>query len=166
MSEQIPSAEELTVGQLLRARCATIATAESCTGGLLGSMLTDVSGSSDYYVGGVIAYTNQVKCDVLGVNPETLSSAGAVSRETAMQMARGVRRLLGSDYALSTTGIAGPTGGTTKKPVGLIYVALAGPSGERCEQHIWDQDRIGNKTLSARRALEMLVEHLTEQDRG
>ena len=166
MSEQIPGTEALLVGQLLRARSATISTAESCTRGLLGSMLTDVSGSSDYYIGGVVAYTNQVKCDVLGVDPETLSSVGAVSRETALQMARGVRRLLGSDYALSTTGIAGPTGGPAEKPVGLVYVALAGPSGERCERHIWKQDRIGNKTQSAHMALEMLIEHLREQDRG
>jgi PncC family amidohydrolase len=129
-------------------------------------MLTDVSGSSDYYVGGIVAYTNQVKCDVLGARPETLSSVGAVSREIALQMARGVRRLLGSDYALSTTGIAGPTGGTAEKPVGLVYVALVGPTVERCERHFWEQDRIGNKTLSARRALEMLVEHLTEENRG
>ena len=129
-------------------------------------MLTDVSGSSDYFVGSVVAYTNQVKRDILGVSQETLASVGAVSRETALQMARGARRLLGSDYGLSTTGIAGPTGGTAEKPVGLVYVALSGPSGDRCERHMWKQDRIGNKTLSACRALEMLIEHLTEQNSG
>ena len=89
MSERTRSAKASIVGQLLRARSATVSTAESCTGGLLGSMLTDISGSSDYYIGGVIAYTNEIKRKVLGVSPETLSSVGAVSRETALQMALG-----------------------------------------------------------------------------
>jgi len=166
MSQAHSDTEERQLGQLLRARGATIATAESCTGGLIGSLLTDVPGSSDYYVGGVIAYTNRVKRELLGVTPETLAEKGAVSRETALEMAHGVRRLLGSDYGLSVTGIAGPTGGTATKPVGLVYIALAGPHGERCERHVWDEDRIGNKGLSARRATGMLIECLREQDDG
>jgi len=153
-------APESRIGLLLRQRGATVATAESCTGGLIGNLLTDVSGSSDYYVGGVIAYANQVKRDVLGVSAETLTTVGAVSQETALHMARGVRRLLGADYALSTTGIAGPTGDTPGKPVGLVYIALVGPDVERCERYVWDQDRLGNKRLSAQRAIQMLVEHL------
>jgi nicotinamide-nucleotide amidase len=141
----------------------TLATAESCTGGLIGHLVTNVSGSSDYYLGGVIAYANQVKCEQLGVSAETLSNAGAVSRETAIQMARGVRRLLRSDYSLSVTGIAGPTGGTPDKPVGLTYIALVGPGIERCERHVWDRDRLGNKQATARRALQMLIAHLEER---
>jgi PncC family amidohydrolase len=137
-----------------------VSTAESCTGGLIGSLLTDVSGSSDYYLGGVIAYSNQVKQNVLGVQARTLSTVGAVSAETALQMARGARRLLGADYALSVTGIAGPTGGTPEKPVGLVYIALVGADVEQCERHVWPGNRMDNKMASARRALQMLIDHL------
>ena len=154
------------VGPLLCARGATVVTAESCTGGLIGSLLTDVSGSSDYYLGGVISYSNKVKQDVLGVREETLAAVGAVSRETALQMAHGARRLLHADYALAATGIAGPTGGTPEKPVGLVYVALVGPGVERCEQHVWDGGRVDNKLRSAHRALQMLIEHLRAGERG
>ena len=145
---------------MLRRHGATVATAESCTGGLIASLLTDVSGSSDYYLGSVIAYANEVKRSVLGVSAETLQTVGAVSQEAALQMARGTRRLLGADYALSTTGIAGPTGGTAEKPVGLVYIALVGPDVERCERHVWTNDRLANKRLSAQRAIQMLIEHL------
>ena len=155
---------EAHIGETLQARSWWLATAESCTGGLISHRLTNVPGSSAYFLGGVIAYANQVKKEVLGVQPETLAAVGAVSRETALEMAHGVRRLLKSDYALSTTGVAGPTGGTAAKPVGTTYIALVGPEVERCEQHTWDQDRIGNKMLSARRAVGMLVEYLAEQD--
>ena len=137
-----------------------MASAESCTGGLIGHLVTNVSGSSEYYWGGVIAYANEVKQNVLGVQAETLASVGAVSRETAIQMAHGVCRLLGADYGLSVTGIAGPTGATPGKPVGLVYIGLAGPSVERCERYVWGQDRLGNKAASARRALQMLIEYL------
>jgi len=154
--------EEVVVGTLLRDRGATVATAESCTGGLIGSLLTDVSGSSDYVLGGVIAYANKVKQAVLGVHAETLASVGAVSRETALEMAHGARRLLGADYALAVTGIAGPSGGTPTKPVGLVYIALAGPGVARCERHVWDSDRVGNKMRTARRALQMLIEELDQ----
>lgn len=160
MSEQSLAAEEDAVGLLLRAQGSTVVTAESCTGGLIGSLLTDVPGSSDYYLGGVIAYSNEVKQNVLGVQARTLAAAGAVSRETALEMARGARRMLGADYALSVTGIAGPGGDTPDKPVGLVYIALAGPGVERCEQHVWGGDRRENKMQSARRALQMLIEHL------
>lgn len=158
--EQRPETHQERVGRLLRARGASVATAESCTGGLIGSLLTDVSGSSDYLIGGLIAYSNSVKQQVLGVQEDTLSTVGAVSRETALQMAHGVRRLLRADYALAVTGIAGPTGDTPGKPVGLTYVALVGPNVERCERHVWDGDRLENKMHSAQRALEMLIEYL------
>ncbi|MBN1582399.1 MAG: CinA family protein [Anaerolineae bacterium] len=149
-------------GYLLVKHNCTVVTAESCTGGLIGSLITDVPGSSNYYLGGVISYANSVKQELLGVEAETLATVGAVSRETALQMARGVRRLLRADYALATTGIAGPTGGTADKPVGLVYIALVGPGVEQCERHIWDQDRIENKILSAQRAIQMLVAYLNE----
>ncbi|MBN1640250.1 MAG: CinA family protein [Anaerolineae bacterium] len=164
MGERDPLPEEQIVGPLLRALGRTVVTAESCTGGLIGHLLTEVPGSSDYVVGGVIAYANEVKRDVLGVAQETLSTAGAVSAETALQMARGARRLLQADYALAATGIAGPSGGTPGKPVGLVYLALVGPQVERCERHVWDGSRAENKLRSARRALGMLVEHLQAAD--
>ena len=155
--------EEIRVGVLLRQHRATLATAESCTGGLIGHLVTNVSGSSDYYLGGVIAYANQVKCEMLSVRTETLDRAGAVSQEVAIEMARGVRRLLDTDYGLSVTGIAGPTGGTPNKPVGLTFVGLVGPGIEHCEQHVWAHDRLGNKQATARRALQMLIERLEER---
>jgi len=158
--------QEIRAGQLLCARGATVATAESCTGGLIGSLLTDVSGSSEYYLGGVISYANETKRDILGVSAETLTTVGAVSQEAALQMAHGARRLLGADYALAVTGIAGPTGGTPEKPVGLVYIALSGADVERCERHVWNGDRRQNKMASARQALQMLIDHIEEQVRA
>ena len=152
---------EYQVGPLLRRGGSTVATAESCTGGLMGDLLTNVSGSSDYFLGGIIAYANEVKRDVLGVREETLAQWGAVSAQTAVEMAHGACRLLGADYALAATGIAGPAGGTLDKPVGLVYLALVGPGVERWERHVWEGDRRGNKERSARRALHMLLECLT-----
>lgn len=168
MAQSDPDTPQRRVGELLRQRHSTLATAESCTGGLIGSLLTDVSGSSDYYVGGVIAYSNWVKEHTLGVQPEVLATAGAVSRETALQMAHGVQRLSGADYALAVTGIAGPTGATPGKPIGLVYIALVGPRIERCERHVWAEgnhvpDREWNKILTARRALYALIEALEER---
>jgi PncC family amidohydrolase len=113
------------VGQALIEKQLTIATAESCTGGLMGHLLTSVSGSSSYYLGGVIAYSNEVKEAFLGVRHETLVAYGAVSEQTAKEMASGARERIGSDIGISTTGIAGPTGGTPEKPVGLVYIGLS-----------------------------------------
>jgi len=113
------------LGQALTEQQLTIATAESCTGGLLGHLLTSVSGSSGYYLGGVIAYSNEVKESFLGVRPETLAAHGAVSEQTAKEMAAGVRERIGSDIGISTTGIAGPTGGTPGKPVGLVFIGIS-----------------------------------------
>lgn len=118
------------VGQLLRTAKETLSVAESCTGGGLGQMLTEISGSSDYFWGGVISYDNSVKVNVLGVNPEDLAKFGAVSSVVAEQMALGVQSRLSTAWGLSITGIAGPTGGTEIKPVGLVYIGLAGPNGE------------------------------------
>ena len=152
--------EETRIGPLLCQRAATLASAESCTGGLIGHLVTNVPGSSYYFLGGVMAYANAVKQDVLGVCARTLETDGAVSESTAIQMARGVCRLLGADYGLAVTGIAGPTGATPGKPVGLVYIALVGPDVECCERHVWGGERVANKERSARRALQMLIDHL------
>jgi nicotinamide-nucleotide amidase len=116
------------VGKLLASKQQTVAVAESCTGGGLGHLLTTIAGSSVYFKGGVISYDNQVKVDLLGVNPDTLAQQGAVSADVACQMAVGVRDRLGTTWGLSITGIAGPDGGTETKPVGLVYIGLAGPN--------------------------------------
>jgi len=120
----VSSLEEVIVKEL-SARGLTIATAESCTGGLMGKRLTDISGSSGCYLGGVVSYANDVKAKVLGVSEETLRNFGAVSAETAIEMARGVRKLTGADIGISTTGVAGPGGGTEQKPVGTVYIGLS-----------------------------------------
>jgi nicotinamide-nucleotide amidase len=129
---------EAEVGKLLAARKATLAVAESCTGGLIGHRITDVPGSSAYFLGGVVAYNNTVKRAVLGVRTETLVEHGAVSVETAAEMARGVRQALGASLGLATTGIAGPDGGTPDKPVGTVCIALDGPDGTRSRRYqLW-----------------------------
>ena len=120
---------EALVGRLLAQHGKTIATAESCTGGRLAAALNAQSGSSAYYMGSVIAYDNSVKTNLLGVSQEILDTSGAVSESTVRQMAEGVRELLHTDYAIATSGIAGPTGGTADKPVGTVWIAWATPKG-------------------------------------
>jgi nicotinamide-nucleotide amidase len=117
------------VGQLLKAKGQTLAVAESCTGGGLGQILTDIPGSSDYFMGGIISYANRVKIDLLDVNPDDLATEGAVSEIVALQMAVGVKAKLGTDWGVSITGVAGPGGGTESKPVGLVYIGIADPAG-------------------------------------
>ena len=124
---------EALAGRLLTQQGKTIATAESCTGGRLAAALNAQSGSSAYYMGSVVAYDNSVKTNILGVSPETLNSEGAVSESTVRQMAEGVRALLHTDYAIATSGIAGPTGGTPDKPVGTVWVAWATPNGTEAQ---------------------------------
>jgi PncC family amidohydrolase len=118
-----------------------LATAESCTGGLLGARLTDIPGASDVYVGGVVAYSDDVKRSLLGVPDETLHTHGAVSRQTAAAMARGVRGALSADVAVSVTGVAGPGGGTPAKPVGLVFVTVASHDGDVTEEFHFGGDR-------------------------
>jgi nicotinamide-nucleotide amidase len=151
---------EERVGVLLRQRGMTLVTAESCTGGLVGHRLTNVPGSSDYYLGGVVAYSNSMKEALLGVRAETLMAHGAVSEETAREMARGARQRLGADVAVSITGIAGPTGGTVEKPVGLVYVALSAEDEEWCQRHVFEQGRLGNKEAAADSALRLVVAYV------
>lgn len=153
----------VVVGRLLRRRGLTLALAESCTGGLVGHRITDVPGSSDYYRGSVVAYASDVKEALLHVLPETLARHGAVSEETAREMARGARRVIEADLGLSITGIAGPTGGTPEKPVGLVCVALAAADGDWVERHIWDGDRRENKAQSAEAALDLLRRYLKDE---
>ena len=153
---------EEVLGRLLTERKLTVGLAESCTGGLAGHRLTNVPGSSAYFLGGIVAYSNEAKERLLGVSHDTLLEHGAVSAETALEMARGARRALGSDVGLSTTGIAGPGGAMPGKPVGLVYIALSAQGVERVERYVWDRDREGNKALSAEAALAMLKAYLTD----
>ncbi len=135
----------------------TLATAESCTGGLVGHLVTTVPGSSAYYVGGVIAYANRVKEAFLGVPGEILHTVGAVSPQCAEAMARGARERFATDYAVATTGIAGPGGETPTKPVGLVYIACAGPEGVTVEEHRFDGTRWENIQWAAEAALRLLL---------
>ncbi len=148
------------VGVLLQERGMTLATAESCTGGLVGHLVTEIPGSSHYFVGGIISYSNAVKHHVLHVPQEILDTVGAVSPECARAMAHGARRVLNADIAVSITGIAGPSGGTPEKPVGLTYFHIVGPDAEWGEHHIWQGNRHENKLASARNALLMVRAYL------
>ncbi len=161
----IPRSEE-TVGRLLRRRSATLATAESCTGGLLGGRITSVPGSSAWYLGGLIAYSNAVKVRHLGVGSGLLTTHGAVSEPVARQMARGVRRRFGSDYGIGITGVAGPTGGTADKPVGLVWIAVAGPGGCVAAARRFRGGREAVRRRAAQLALAMLKDALTAGSPG
>ncbi len=152
---------EEVVGDLLRERHATLSVAESCTGGLLAGRVTSVAGSSAYFLGGFITYANRMKVDWLSVPEETIAEFGAVSRETAEAMAAGARRCTGSTYALSITGVAGPDGGSPKKPVGTVHLGLADAAGCQAlhRQFIGDRTRI--RQFAAQMALDMLRRKLT-----
>jgi len=162
---------EAVVGNLLRTRGLRLATAESCTGGLIGNRITDVPGSSDYYVGGVVAYSNSLKQSLLGVSKTTLAMFGAVSEETAIEMASGARKATGAELAVATTGIAGPTGGTVEKPVGTVAIALAsagsGGDGDESVQsktyRLWGT-RDWVKVLTSQVALDWVRRHLLGLD--
>ena len=146
----------------LGARCAalglTVATAESCTGGLVAHLMTEVPGSSAYLRGGIVAYADDVKRSALGVPREVIAAHGAVSAQVALAMAEGVRRALGTDLAVAVTGVAGPDGGSEAKPVGLVYVAVAGLGAPDVRRFLWTGDRTANKRSSAEAAMETLLE--------
>ena len=150
------------LGKELLCRQQTIAFAESCTGGLASSMMTDVPGSSEYMKGSVISYTDEVKNQVIHVSKTTLAKKGAVSEETAVEMARGVREAIGSDMAVSITGLAGPGGGTRKKPVGLVYIAVADANGELCRKYNFGGTRSQIKHRAAMAALSFALDRLKE----
>jgi PncC family amidohydrolase len=151
---------EALAGELLRAKSMKLALAESCTGGLIAHRITNVPGSSEYFLGGVVSYADAIKRRLLEVDAETLAQDGAVSRQTALEMARGACRVLGADVGVAVTGIAGPGGGSEDKPVGLTWIAVVGPAVERVERYMWSGDRITNKERSAEAALKLLVEAL------
>ena len=135
----------------------TCGTAESCTGGGVGSAITAAPGSSTVFMGGVISYDNSVKQGVLGVSPKTLATVGAVSPETAKQMALGARKLLKVDYAVSVTGIAGPGGGSAEKPVGLVWFGIATPDGVKAEKRIFPGNRVEVRAATVEHALSLLL---------
>ena len=141
----------------------TIGTAESCTGGLVGKTLTDLGGSSGYYQGGIISYANSVKEQVLGVSSDTLATYGAVSEETAKEMVEGVFRVLRTDYAIATTGIAGPGGGSQEKPVGLVYIGIGTPRGITVHKEIFIGDRTSIRKSVAERAIQYVYKELIER---
>ena len=157
---QQPHPLAVELGHLLRVRGLTLALAESCTGGLIGSLITDVPGSSDYFLGSAVTYAYSAKENILGVQHETLSGHGAVSAETASEMAQGARRIFGADVAVSVTGIAGPGGGLPDKPVGLVYSHLSAVDAEIGERYVWDADRMGNKGLSAEAVLRLALRYV------
>lgn len=139
----------------------TLGTAESCTGGLVSYRVTTVPGSSEYFLGGVVAYSNEMKRQTLGVSAETLQSVGAVSEECAREMAEGIRTLTGATIGVSTTGIAGPGGATARKPVGLIYIACASSRGTRVYEGVWHGDRAQNMEDATGHALQMIIDEIT-----
>ncbi|MBW7918325.1 MAG: CinA family protein [Anaerolineales bacterium] len=156
----LQSTLESLLGQLLRERGWKLATAESCTGGLIADRITDTPGSSEYFLGGFVSYAYEAKVASLGVSWDTLQRYGAVSRETVLEMARGARNALGADVAISVSGIAGPGGGLPQKPVGTTWIGLVTPEGEQAEVFYWKGDRRENKVLSAEQAIKMAIEYL------
>lgn len=148
------------LGTMLIEKGLTVATAESCTGGLLAHYLTGISGSSSYFMGGVVAYSNRIKQEVLGVEEETLAQFGAVSEQTAQEMASGIQARFHTDIGLSTTGIAGPTGGTPEKPVGLVWIGISTPEITRAFECHFEGDRTQIKTQSVHQILLRLSEYL------
>lgn len=148
------------IGARLLRRGATLAVAESCTGGLLGARVTAVSGSSAYFLGGVISYSNEAKTRFLGVSARLLAAHGAVSEETAVAMARGARRAFGADYGIGITGIAGPGVAVPGKPVGTVCIAVAGPGGTTVGRHRFPGGRGAVRRAACKKAFEMLDERL------
>ena len=154
-TDEIPAER---TGKELRAAGLTIACAESCTGGLLTSMLTDVSGSSSYVMGSVVSYSNDVKARVLHVSEETLAVYGAVSEETAREMTQSVRKLIHADIGVGITGIAGPDGGSTEKPVGLVYIAVADQTHTVVQKNNFHGTRFENKQAAVHKAFAMICD--------
>lgn len=166
MSEKTNLLPEERIGKLLRRRGWRLAVAESCTGGLIGHRITNIPGSSTYYMGSITAYAYEAKVRLLGVQWETLEAHGAVSEAVVLEMARGVRRALIADVGLSVSGIAGPGGGTPEKPVGLTWVGLSTPFHEEAHRFLWEGDRLSNKEQSAEAALQVLLKFLSREADG
>jgi PncC family amidohydrolase len=151
---------ENLVGNILNKRGLKLAAAESCTGGLIGSRITNVAGSSEYFLGSVVAYAYEVKVKLLDVSWDTLNQYGAVSRETVLEMASGAQQKIGGDIAISVSGIAGPGGGTPEKPVGTTWIGLVAKEGEWAKEFHFSGNREQNKSSAADAALQMLLDYL------
>ena len=151
---------EIQIGKHLRSSGQKLATAESCTGGLVGDRITNIPGSSDYYLGGVVAYAYEAKVALLGVSWDTLHTYGAVSRETVLEMSRGARKALSADISISVSGIAGPGGGLPGKPVGTTWIGLSAGDGDWARVFCFPGDREQNKRLSAEETLKFVLEYL------
>lgn len=168
--ERVYSTDGSTLDEVLadglRSRAATVVTAESCTGGLVAARLTELAGSSDYVLGGLVTYANEAKQSLLGVDEHLLATVGAVSEEVAVAMAHGARERLGATYGLSTTGVAGPGGGTETKPVGLVHVCVAWDGGHRHERLQLAGSRADVRTRTTTRLLHLLREELRQPGRG
>jgi PncC family amidohydrolase len=157
---------EVVAGQLLHRQGLKLAVAESCTGGLISDLVTNIAGSSEYFINGIIAYSYEAKEQILGVRHETLAAYGAVSRETVLEMAHCARFLLSDQYppekviGISASGIAGPGGGMPNKPVGLVWIGLSTPTGDWARAFYWKGNRVENKVSSAQAGLRFLIEYL------
>jgi len=154
---------EEELGQLLVGKRLTVATAESCTGGNVAHKITSIAGSSAYFLGGVVSYSNEMKAGVLGVSAEDIEKHGAVSETVVRQMAECIKKIAGTDCSIATSGIAGPGGGTIEKPVGTVWVAVCTPSGTYAQCLHLDSDRGGNIEESTRLAMKMLYDQLLEE---
>lgn len=153
----------MTLGQLLVGRRLTLSTAESCTGGMIAHMITLVPGSSAYFEGSIVSYSNSVKINQLGVSADDIATYGAVSEAVVRQMAEGAKARLQTDCAIATSGIAGPSGGTADKPVGTVWIAVATPQGTHAECFRFGHDRTYNIEASATQAMQMLYDALMEK---
>jgi len=149
---------EERLGKALRQARVRIATAESCTGGLIANRITNVAGSSAYFQGGAVAYSNEAKASLLGVNDSSLEWHGAVSEVVAREMAQGAKERLNAEYAIACTGIAGPGGGTLDKPVGLVFIGIAAPYGVRVHRYRFAGDRMEIKRQTAETAMQLALE--------
>lgn len=156
----MPKEPEIAIGEFLHQNGLKIASAESCTGGLVADTITNVPGSSEYFVGGVVAYSYEAKVALLHVSWDTLRTHGAVSRETVVEMARGVRTALGADIGISVSGIAGPGGGMPNKPVGTTWFGLSANDGDWARTFLWQGNRRANKAASAHAALQFVLDYL------
>jgi nicotinamide-nucleotide amidase len=153
---------EIAIVRLLTKRKKTLAIAESCTGGFIANRITNVPGASEVFLGGIVAYSNRVKEKFLGVRAATLKKHGAVSKEVAREMAEGARKKFSADFAIAVTGIAGPRGGTKDKPVGTVFIAVAGDFGTVVVQELNRSEREKFKQVTANQALELLLSHFTQ----
>jgi nicotinamide-nucleotide amidase len=151
------------IAELLRDSGQTLSVAESCSGGLIAKRLTDIPGSSGYFLLGAVTYSNDSKERVLGVPAKLIEKHGAVSGEVALAMAEGVRRISGSDLAIATTGIAGPDGGTPEKPVGMVFIAMDSPDGGKIVLHHFEGDRNAVREATAEAALELLLSRFSRR---